>query len=415
VSKRRRDRGESNDDLLNDLSHNDVPEPTSELTVSSFANAGYGSRVGDDIFPELNKGKIKVFLIPIDLIYPDSAQPRRTTPSSVRQYWDGQPDSESMAHLFEKWLQEVKLEKGGKDFELEGYLTGASTERAPAEISEIFAGKEASLKIASCELALLQVVSLAASIKRDGLTNPITVVQRDRYHAIETGERRWLAYQLLNWYFGNQNNDWSKIPARVVEKINIWRQATENNARADLNAIAKARQLALLIMDLYTTELGTKFRPFELFKTEQAFYAQVADPIQYKILYGKGELILNAMGFDNKSTIKRYRDLLSLPSDIWTRADDFNVPESVLRQMVTQPPEKQLVMFGSWLDNGRLHPEDAQRMIMGREGGKQFGKFSRLLDFEIQQWQGEYEDLDDNSRELVLRFIRELLETLSSQ
>jgi hypothetical protein len=409
VSKRRRERGESDDDLLGSLSQNELTSPD-EPSLTSFANSAYGSRVGNELFPEMNKGRVKVQSLPIDQIFPDFAQPRRALPSTVRKYWNGNVDFESMSYLFEMWLKEVQIERKGKPLDVFSYLLGDVTERAPAQLEENIG--QVSSSLGTLEGALLRVAILAASIRRDGLTNPITVVQRGNVFVIETGERRWLAYHLLHLYFGDEA-DWLKIPARVMDALSIWRQASENNVRSDLNAIAKARQLALVIMAVYQ-EQGAKFRPFEIFKNEQAFYAQVADPIQYKIPYGKGELVLNAMGFENKSTVKRYRDLLALPPEVWTRADDYNVPESVLRQMVNRPMEQQMGQFNMWLNTGRLHPEDKQNPWVGDTTRKQFGKFSRLLDYEIQQWQGEYDDLDEPSKELVINFLTDLLDRLKN-
>jgi hypothetical protein len=409
MSKRRRDRGESSDDLLGDLSQNYTPSSES-ASLSSMANAAYGSQIGDESFIDMGKGRIKVQLLPIDVVYPDFAQPRRAIPSTIRKYWQASPSYESMSYIFEMWLKEITIEKQGKQFDLQAYLEGKETERAPVQWNEEQALSE-KLNVGHLESAFLKIVSLASSIKRDGLTNPITIIQRGTYYAIETGERRWLAYHLLNWFYSN--SEWQKIPARIMNNLSIWRQATENNARADLNAIAKARQLALIIMDLYTSEFGTQFRPFEIYKNEQAFYAQVADPIRYKIPYGKGELVLNAMGFENKSTIKRYRDLLALPPEVWTRSDDNNVPESVLRQLVDKPIEQQMGLFNTWLDTGRLYPEN-QQSTNEYKSHNRLGKLGKLMEYEIQQLQGEYDDMDYNSKEMVLKFLKDLIKSLEN-
>jgi hypothetical protein len=403
MSSRRR-RGESSEDILGQISQNEVASETPSLT--DFANAGYASKVAEDVFPELSRNRIKVQLIELDNIFPDLAQPRRVMPSSVRQYWSGQGNTEAFTHLFDMWVKEVNLERGNNQFDLFSYLVSDVTERAPERIDETASAPSTS--IGPLETALLRIVSLAASIRRDGLTNPITVVPKGSSYIIETGERRWLAFQMLRIHFPNETN-WKRIPARVMERASIWRQASENNVRSDLNAIAKARQLALIIMDLYM-EQGVKFRPFEIFKNEQAFYAQVADPVKFKIPYGKGELVLNAMGFENKSTIKRYRDLLTLPSEVWTRADDYNVPESVLRQLINKPNDQMLGFINMWLETGRLSIEE--KGAVWHKDGPQYGKFSRLLEYDMDQWLGEYENLDENSRQLVIGFLKELLAKL---
>ena len=195
-----------------------------------------------------------------------------------------------------------------------------------------------------------------ASIRRDGLTNPISVVRRGNNYELETGERRWLAYHLLHWKFGendllpnNKQRNWSRIPARIVKEVDIWRQASENNARDNLNAISKARQLALLLMDLHGWE---HFSTFNEFENEQDFYSQVADGNEWRIPRGHGEVLLNAMGLSDASQLRQYRALLRLPLADWRKADDENLTEGELRKIqnqsytvtgVTVSPEKEQI------------------------------------------------------------------------
>jgi ParB-like chromosome segregation protein Spo0J len=180
---------------------------------------------------------------------------------------------------------------------------------------------------------LIDLADLAISIRKTGLTNPITVVRMDRIYRLETGERRWLAYHLLNIYFPDE--DWNRIPAHLVDEISVWRQASENNARADLNAISRARQLAILLMDLLA-ERGYEFYTFdELIETggtEREYYAQVADGNEFRVPRGEGERLLNAMGLKNPTQIRQYRQLLRLPDEVWQEADDKNLTEGEIRR-----------------------------------------------------------------------------------
>ncbi|MBC7870421.1 MAG: hypothetical protein H7Y09_06240, partial [Chitinophagaceae bacterium] len=141
---------------------------------------------------------------------------------------------------------------------------------------------------------------------------------------------------------------WDRIPAREVEGFNVWRQASENNARQNLNAIAKARQLALLIMDLYQAQ-GVAFQPFEAFSHEQDYYKQVMDADAYKIPKGMGEKIISTMGAAHRNVIMRYRGLLELPSPVWTIADDYHLPERKLRDLKGLPEEKAFALIRSWI------------------------------------------------------------------
>jgi hypothetical protein len=160
-------------------------------------------------------------------------------------------------------------------------------------------------------------------------------VRDGELYLLETGERRWLAFHLLHQR--TRDEQWSKIPARVMDEFSIWRQAGENNARDNLNAVGKARQLALLLMDLYRAE-GAEFEPFDRLvqpgRCDRAFYAQIADGEQWRIPRGKAELLLNAIGLKSVRQLSQYRALLSLPDDAWTVADDANLSEYRLRQIL---------------------------------------------------------------------------------
>jgi hypothetical protein len=186
-----------------------------------------------------------------------------------------------------------------------------------------------SFKSTPIEDSLIQTVDLAVSIRESGLTNPITVVhQHDNTYQIETGERRWLAYHLLNLL--SDGNDWSEIPARIMDTVDVWRQASENSARQNLNAIGIARQLALLLMDLYGMD---KFAPIDDFTFEQEFYAQVADGNAYRIPRGKSADLLAATGLKHPDQLRHYRTLLRLDPDVWIYADDHNVTEGEIRNI----------------------------------------------------------------------------------
>jgi len=275
---------------------------------------------------------------PLDIfkIYPDYSQPRRVVPSSVRQHWNGLPNT--VATLFQTWVREVALlrfdERRHRDLNdveeelyhlIDGILQSEDVEQVERAESDA---------LHPVEDALLKVVDLAASIRRDGLTNAITVVKYGDRYQLETGERRWLAYHLLYAHYDDKH--WTKIPAVVVEQLDVWRQASENNVRDDLNAIAKARQFAILLMDLYRLE-GVHFAPFDDVVTpgesDLPYYAQVADGDTFRIPRGKGQLLLNAMGLKNTRQLRDYRGLLKLPDIVWQIADDLNWSEYFIRDL----------------------------------------------------------------------------------
>lgn len=333
MSKRRRDRGDNPDDLLGALRDTQTA-PETEFTASDIANQAYGSQVP---FEGMTRA-VRARPVAIDQIHPDPAQPRRAIPSAIRHYWDGNP--QNVPYLLTMWVREVEVERG-RPFDAASYLAGTATDRVPLVFDEAQLGPVGG-RTGALESALLRVIDLAASIRRDGLTNPITVVYTGGEYFVETGERRWLAYHLLNMHRLPQDDDWSKIPARIVENMSLWRQASENNARDDLNAIARARQFALLLMDLHGWQ---NFRPFEDFREEQGFYAQVADGERWRIPRGSGEPLLNAMGLSHPNQLRHIRRLLRLPAVVWMLADDLNWSENFIQKdlLATAADEDDLI------------------------------------------------------------------------
>ena len=272
--------------------------------------------------------------VSINEIQPNSIQPRYSVPHDLTDIFALHP--KNIVDIFERWIIEVQLETGQKKFDILNYLLGKATDRgdqAESDDTESNASTLASPK----ETALMKLIDLAASIRRDGLSNPITLVQHDDHYEIETGERRWLAYHILYWKFGDGDKrqdgtivNWSRIPARTVNRVDVWRQASENNARDNLNAISRARQLALLLMDLHGWH---NFAALPDSEGEQAFYAQVADGSTWRVPRGQGERLLNAMGMSDASRLRQYRALLRLPAELWRKGDDEDLSEGELRKM----------------------------------------------------------------------------------
>jgi hypothetical protein len=272
---------------------------------------------GGGIIPESGKQIAK----PISLgsITPDPTQPRREVPQTVRRRAKEQGIPE-----WEQWHQVAEY-LSGKEIPL------ASLLRGEGEASE---EDKTGIPLVDGFMAL---VALAASINRDGLANPITVTSRGaspdnqfiEVYQIETGERRYQAFKLL--YGALDDEKFAKIPARVVDKTDVWRQAAENGSRKPLNAIGMARQTALLIMALN----GDKtYRPFDDFESEREFYAQVADGTVHRIPKGMSERILQATGLKSKSDLSHYRALLDIPDDVWSQADEDNWTENRIREHI---------------------------------------------------------------------------------
>ncbi len=274
--------------------------------------------------------------VSIHEIQPNSIQPRYSIPHDLNDLFALQPGN--VVDIFERWIIEVQLETGRKDFDIVPYLLGQATDRGQeAEKESGDSGQSIDQPPSAKEAALMKLIDLAASIRRDGLSNPVSLVRQVDHFELETGERRWLAYHVLYWKFGDGDKrpdgsvvNWSRIPARVVSKVDVWRQASENNARDNLNAISRARQLSLLLMDLHGWH---NFSGLDQCDSEQNFYAQVADGAAWRIPRGQGERLLNAMGLSDAGQLRQYRALLRLPADLWRKGDDEDLSEGELRRM----------------------------------------------------------------------------------
>lgn len=253
-------------------------------------------------------------------IFPDPRQPRRTVPHALKAYWSGNPqDTEK---LFTAWIATIERERQTV-FDLAAYLDADTDIENP--------NSERERKISPLEESFLTLIDLAVSIRKEGLTNPITVAPFGLKYTLETGERRWLAYHLL--YIYTRDDKYAKIAARTVEKVNLWRQASENNARTNLNAISRARQFAVLLMDLLQEKRDDKFTPLAQFDAEQFYYAQVANGEQFTIPRNTSQRLLTAMGLKHPKQLRDYRSLLDLPNVVWQIADDLNWTEYFIRSL----------------------------------------------------------------------------------
>jgi hypothetical protein len=317
------------------------PEENASLSVVDADTALFGE------LARLDAGRQVVKPISIFGIYPDVQQPRRAVPFQVRKDWSGEP--RDIADMFNTWLDLIRKERakaGRAPFNLDDYLWSESVQRKQRSEDDLAHLSETN-RTGAIETSFLKVVELAVSIRRDGLANPVTLerLKRDAFR-LETGERRWLAFHILYGYFNGENGKpqerdrWEKIPANVVESFSVWRQASENTARADLNAIGRARQFAILMIDLLK-ETDADFQPYHAIvkpgKSDRPYYAQV---IEHRVPKGKGEMLANGLGVSHRAAFSRCRLLLGLPDEVWTIGDEMNLSEDdLLRLAKLEPPE----------------------------------------------------------------------------
>ena len=151
------------------------------------------------------------------------------------------------------------------------------------------------------EQLLRDLVNLAVTIRDDGQVNPLTVVDVSqgvtRLYRIETGERRYWATWLLRDFIPGYDGD-GMIPCIVVpaEQSSVFRQAKENTSRTGLNAIAMARQAALLLLTVHGYEIPD-------YPVSNDFYRQALElDLRGKREYT--EAILTAMGGIDKDAFQ---------------------------------------------------------------------------------------------------------------
>lgn len=325
-----------------------VPRPQGPARSMVEADAqiyGTGNAGGGVGAPDA--GRIVAKPITIYDIHPDPRQPRRAIPSEIRQVWDGNP--ETVRAMFNYWVEMV----GGESFPLINLLTAAGDQQTTENdaLPEMSEGGER-----DAEDTLRRLIALAGSIHRVGLNFPITVVGTgaNGKYRIEQGERRWLAYHLL--YIVYNDEKYLRIPARVEQKYNVWRQAAENNIRTNLNAISKTRQFALLLIDLYGED---NFLPYDAFKLtpgapDRVYYAQVSDGWKYPIPSGYGELVVATMGMKYTQQLREYRSLLRIPDAVWLLADDYNWTLGFITKLMEMSENDNQLIQLAW-DVARKH------------------------------------------------------------
>lgn len=309
-------------------------------------------------------------------IYPDPTQPRRAIPNEIRlsEFHDG-----TTASMLSLWYARLN-------------------DAVPGALAALFDGDEFDIPddVEPYIQALLDLIELAVSVHRDGLLNPITVVRYgSNKYMLETGERRWLAYWLLFHNYDQllPEHHWkyTRIPARIVDHIDVWRQASENSARANLNMVSRARQYAKLVMALYEGELT--FEPYTEFLHDRHFYAQVAD---LRVPRGKNDQLMAACGIKSRSVLHTYRSILKLDDDLWTRADDDNWTENELfstpnNSPANPPPPPQATP--AMADTASVNP------LISAQTVKDFRKFAKTA---IKAGQG-----DAKAKRIALGYITE--------
>ena len=147
-------------------------------------------------------------------------------------------------------------------------------------------------------------------------------------YRIETGERRYWAAVLLQHFTPGRD-----MPVRLLcqvippEKASVFRQARENTARSDLNAVALARQTALLLFAVHG------IRPPEG-SVDNNFYRAALDlDLKPGFAREQTEAVLAAMGGISRQRFAQYKKLLALSDRAMDYGDANNLPDYALREL----------------------------------------------------------------------------------
>jgi len=203
------------------------------------------------------------------------------------------------------------------------------------------------------ESLLRSIVATAATIRHGGQVSPITVVELDGGTTLpdRNGRAALLGLPLANNLVGDE---FDQIQCIVVEQASPWRQAAENASREGLSAMAVARQLATLLLDLYGIEPDYT-RPIS-----NGWYRQALD---YRVPRGEGPALRAALGGMERVQFNRLQALLRLPDPIWELADRFRLEEKRLRYVLKVPDETQQVELVRAIIDQNLSAERIQQLV----------------------------------------------------
>ncbi len=288
--------------------------------------------LGDGSHPFEDKS-IRVERILLELVRPDPLQPRRVLPERIHFAFHENRLTPSQALRELVQLVQVAARQRGRPFHnvLELLPDGEADEEE--ELPES--------KLSPEEQLLHDLVNLAVTIRDDGQVNPLTVVDASqgvtRLYRIETGERRYWATWLLRDFIPGYNGD-GMIPCIVVPlgQSSVFRQAKENTSRTGLNAVAMARQAALLLLTIHGYEIPDYPVSFDFYR--QALELDMRGKREYT------ETILAAMGGIDKTRFRHYKSLLALSDDALELADRYGIDEYRLRPVLHLPTEVQAEM-----------------------------------------------------------------------
>lgn len=298
---------------------------------------------------EISGQGLKIVRIVLDRVRPDPAQPRRVLPDPIRsEFLSGHINARQALERWEALVAEevIKLGRPRPDWQA---LLDRNPEAREADPIDVDPPGEPGPE----EDLLRSIVATAATIRHGGQVSPITVTEIDDmgYYRIETGERRYWAHHWLNIWVAN---GFEQIQCIVVPNASPWRQAAENTSREQLSAIALARQLATLLLDLY------EIYPDYSKAIPNEWYRQA---LEYRVPRGEGANLRAALGGIERSQFSRLQALLRLPDQVWEIADRHRLEEKRLRFVLKVADEATQYKLVQWIVEQNLSAERIRRLV----------------------------------------------------
>jgi ParB-like chromosome segregation protein Spo0J len=301
-----------------------------------------------DFAPEITGAGVKVISIVLERIRPDPAQPRRVLPEMIRsEFLAGYINARQALERWEALVVEEANRFGRPRPDWKALL-----ERNPEDHGEDLTIDTPGQPGPEEEL-LRSIVATAATIRHGGQVSPITVIEMDSgsYYRIETGERRYWAYHWLNMWL---SNGYDQIQCIVVPGASPWRQAAENTSREGLSAMALARQLATLLLDIFG------IHPDYSGPISNDWYRQALD---YRVPRGEGSTLRAALGGIERSQFSRIQALLRLPDSVWELADRCRLEEKRLRYVLKVEDEARQLQLVRLIVENNLSAERVQQVV----------------------------------------------------
>ena len=334
-------------------------------SVTADMLGGYGEDPTQD-------NSLKVERILLDLVRPNPLQARRVLPDRVYVDFHSEKMTPSQALRAVVKLAQIAAKQNGRPFSNVLELLGNPEDETATEPSAL----------TPIEVLVRDLTNLAVTIRDDGQVNPLTVVDASnggiQKFRIETGERRYWATWLLKDFISGYQGD-GMIPCIIIpqEKESPFRQAKENTTRSGLNAVAMARQIALLLLYVHGYEMPSG-------PVGMDFYRQALD----LTLRGKREYteaVYSALGGMSRTQFSLHKSLLNLSNEALEMADRHDVELSILENLTQLSPEDQVELLQQIIQLGLTRKQVRDIVQKGFAGETNLGEEPEILPKSVMQ------------------------------